>query len=150
MSAVPTDRMSGAASEPRALEHTEELPPIVELAVTALVLIVITGIYMASKLTGHVALALPAVLVGAAAALMLVDTLLLSRLRPFAFGRFFGVFRWALLAYALIAGMLEYVFLYDGVSGGTLAVLSCALVLFALDVPLMIAFTVARYAEPGE
>ena len=53
--------------------------------------------------------------------------------------------RWTLLAYALVAGMIEYVFLRNSTSGGPLVVLTLSLVVFALTVPVLIAFTVARY-----
>ncbi len=57
--------------------------------------------------------------------------------------------RWALLAYVVIASLLGFVFVYDHTQGVTLAVLILTLVVFALDVPAIIAFTVARYHETG-
>ena len=39
----------------------------------------------------------------------------------------------------------EYVFVKDGTRGGVLAILTCSLVVFAVHVPLLIGFTVARY-----
>ena len=53
--------------------------------------------------------------------------------------------RWGLLAYTVVAGMLEYTFLYDHTRGAQLAVMTCMLVLFTVNVPLLMAFTVARY-----
>ena len=41
--------------------------------------------------------------------------------------------------------MLEYVFVKDGTSGGQLVVLTLSLVVYAVHVPLLIGFTVARY-----
>jgi hypothetical protein len=43
-----------------------------------------------------------------------------------------------LLAAAVAVGFLELVFAYDGTPGRPLAVLTCALVLVALDLPLLI------------
>jgi hypothetical protein len=43
------------------------------------------------------------------------------------------VTRWALLAYLVIAGMLEYVFVLDHTRGRVLLVLTLMLVLFAVD-----------------
>lgn len=57
--------------------------------------------------------------------------------------------RWALLAYVVIAGILVFVFVYDHTRGSTLAVLILTLVVFALDVPTIMAFTVARYDQTG-
>ena len=56
--------------------------------------------------------------------------------------------KWALLAYAITAGLIEYAFLRNGVSGGVLVVLTLSLVVYAVHVPVLIAFTVARYEEP--
>jgi hypothetical protein len=53
--------------------------------------------------------------------------------------------RWALLAYLIIAAMIEYVFLRNHTSGGPLVVLTLSLIVFAVNVPVLIGFTVARY-----
>lgn len=53
------------------------------------------------------------------------------------------------MAYAVIAGLLGFVFIYDHTRGSTLAVLISTLVVFALDVPAIIAFTVARFERVG-
>ncbi len=45
--------------------------------------------------------------------------------------------------------MIEYAFLRDHLSGGPLAVLTLSLVVFAVHVPVLIGFTVARYAVEG-
>jgi hypothetical protein len=117
-----------------------------EVAVATLALIVAGGIYLAAKMPQHVTLA-PAIALLAAAVLLLANGAMFSRVRPFAWRRFFQVFRWTLLVYAVIVGMLAYVFIYDGVRGGTLVVLSGMLAVFALDVPLILSFAVARYAQ---
>ena len=69
----------------------------------------------------------------------------LMRVRDFHRARFFQVGKWALLAYAITAGLIEYVFVRNGVSGSTLVVLTLSLVIYAVHVPVLIAFTVARY-----
>jgi hypothetical protein len=74
----------------------------------------------------------------------------LSRVRDFAWGRFFEVGKWSLLAYLVIAGMIEYVFLRNHVSGGSLVVLTLSLAVFAVHVPMLVGFTVARYADPDD
>lgn len=104
---------------------------------------------MAAHLPGHVPLAAPAALLGVAAALLVANAIALSRVRDFSWRSFFLVGRWALLAYAVIAGMLEYVFVLDGTRGTELVVLTSMLVVFALDIPLLLAFTVARYQPAG-
>jgi hypothetical protein len=114
----------------------------------SLALIVAGGIYLTAHLPGHVSLA-PAVMLLVLSALLLVGNLAaLSRVKGFAWGRFLEIARWALLAYAITAGMIEYAFLRDQLRGGALVVLTLSLVVYAVHVPMLIAFTVARYAEP--
>jgi hypothetical protein len=58
--------------------------------------------------------------------------------------------RWALLGYGITAGLIEFAFVRNDLSGGPLVILSLSLVVYAVHVPVLIAFTVARYAEPSE
>jgi hypothetical protein len=121
------------------------LPPVTELGMCSLALIVAGGIYLAAHLPQHVPLAPAAALLAASAALLVGNLVALSRVEGFAWPRFMQVARWALLAYALTAGLILYAFLRDGLSGGTLVVLTLSLVVYAVHVPVLIAFTVARY-----
>jgi cytochrome bd-type quinol oxidase subunit 2 len=125
-----------------------KFPPVTEVAIATLALIVAGGIYLAAKMPGGVTLAPAIVLLGLAVLLLVANIAMTLRIRPFARARFFQVARWLLLAYVVIAGMLAYVFIYDGVRGGTLAVLCGMLVVFGVNTPLIVAFTVARYADP--
>jgi hypothetical protein len=125
------------------------LPPVTQIGMGSLALIVAGGIYLSAHLPEHVPLA-PAVVLLALSALLLGGNLAaLSRVRGFAWGRFFQVARWALLAYAITAGMIEYAFLEDHLSGGPLVVLTMSLVVYAVHVPVLIGFTVARYEVPA-
>jgi hypothetical protein len=126
------------------------LPPVTELGMASLALIVAGGIYLSAHLPEHVPLG-PAVALLAASALLLVGNLVaLSRVPMFAWGRFFAVARWALLAYAITAGLIEFAFVRNHLSGGPLVVLTLSLVVYAVHVPVLIGFTVARYDEaPG-
>jgi hypothetical protein len=127
--------------------NESRLPPVTQLAVVSMALIVAGGIYIASHLPNEVPLA-PAVVLLAASALLLAGNLAaLARVPDFNWGLFFSVARWAALAYGVIAGMLEYVFVNDGTRGGVLVVLTLSLVVYAIHVPLLIGYTVARY-EP--
>lgn len=139
---------AGAPSAPLESPAARGLPPITQIAVATLLLIVAGGIYLAANMPAHVTLGPAIALLAAAAVALAVNVMLLSRIGAFAWKRFFQVARWTLIAYLLITGMLAYVFIYDGVRGGTLAVLLGMLAIFTLDVPLVIAFTVARYADP--
>jgi hypothetical protein len=126
-----------------------KLPPVTQLAMASLALIVIGGIYLSSHLPGHVSLAPAAILLACSAGLFAVNVGLLTRVADFAWERFFAVARWALLAYAVTAGLIEYAFLQDHVRGGALVVLSLSLIVFALHVPTLVGFTVARYDVPA-
>ncbi len=139
------EQSSASVAAPQGSPAERRLPPVTEIAVAALTLIVVGGVYLAANIPAHVTLAPAIALLAAAVVLLVANAVLLSRAEGFAWGRFFTVLRWSLLAYVVIAGMLEYVFIYDGVRGSTLAVLTGMLAVFALDVPMILAFTVARY-----
>lgn len=124
------------------------LPPVTQLAMTSLALIVIGGIYLAAHLPRHVSLAPAIALLAGSALLLATNLILLARVRDFPWRRFFDVAKWALLAYAIIAGTIEYAFLRNHLHGGALVVLTLSLVVFALHVPTLIGFTVARFAAP--
>jgi hypothetical protein len=128
--------------------ETRPMPPVTQVGMASLALIVAGGIYLAAHLPESVPLT-PAIVLLALSALLLAGNLLsLTRVKDFAWWRFFQVGGWALLAYAITAGLIEYAFLRNGLSGGPLIVLTLSLVVYALHVPMLIAFTVARYAEP--
>lgn len=124
-------------------------PPVSQVLVGSMALVIVGGIYLAAHLPRRAPLGPAYVLLAAAAVLLVVGVVLVARLREFAWGRFFQVLRWALLAYVVIAGMLEYVFVLDGTRGALLAVLTSMLVMFAVDVPVVLAFSVARYDLGG-
>jgi hypothetical protein len=126
------------------------LPPVTQIGMVSLALIVAGGIYLSAHLPDHVPLG-PAVVLLVLSALLLVGNLAaLSRVQGFAWHRFFKIGKWALLAYAITAGMIEYAFLQNHLRGGALIVLSASLVVYAVHVPMLIAFTVARYEVPGD
>jgi hypothetical protein len=125
----------------------QRLPPFTQVAMLSLALIVAGGIYLSAHLPDHVPLA-PAVVLLALSALLLVGNLFsLSRVKDFHWARFFQVAKWSLLAYTVIAGMILFAFLEDHLSGGPLIVLTLSLVVFAVHVPALVGFTVARYDE---
>ena len=129
------------------MSEQRRLPPFTELGMLSLALIVIGGIYLSSHIPQHVPLGLPTALLIASAALVVINLALLSRVPDFAWPRFFQVAKWALLAYLFTAAIIEYAFLRNHVKGGTLVVLTLSLVVFAVHVPMLIGFTVARFEE---
>jgi hypothetical protein len=130
--------------------NDERYPRFTELGMASLALIVIGGIYLASHLPKHVPLGPAVALLVASTVVLTINLLSLRRVKDFAWERFFYVAKWALLAYAITAGLILYAFLQDNVRGGTLVVLTLSLVVYAVQVPTLIAFTVARYATPAE
>jgi hypothetical protein len=121
------------------------LPPVTEIGAASMVAIAGGVIYLAAYLPKHAPLWFAVVLLLVAAALQVTNAVLLTRIADFAWECFFQVGKWALLAYAVIAGMIEYAFVYDHTRGAQLVVMTLMLALFMLNVPLLIAFTVARY-----
>jgi hypothetical protein len=123
------------------------LPPVTQLGMASLALIVAGGIYLSAHLPNHVPLG-PAIALLAASALLLIGNLVaLRRVDGFPWARFAEVARWALLAYGVTAGMIEYAFVRNHLSGGPLIVLTLSLVVYAVHVPMLIGFTVARYDD---
>jgi hypothetical protein len=123
------------------------MPPVTEVGMLSLALIVAGGIYLSAHLPQHVPLT-PAIVLLALSAVLLVGNLVaLSRVQGFAWDRFLAVGKWALLAYAITAGLIEFSFVHNHLRGGALVVLSLSLVVYAVHVPMLIGFTVARYAD---
>jgi hypothetical protein len=140
--------VSGDPAAMPATAISRRFPPIAELATVSLALVVVGGILMASYVPRRPPLDAPITITMVSAALLFLSIYLLSRLRQFAWDRFFLVLRWALVAYVISAGMIGFAFVYDHTRGAPLAVVMAMLVIFALDVPFIIAFTVARYSVP--
>ena len=122
-----------------------KLPPVVGVAMVALAFAVTGGVILAGQPVQHPSLVGPTVLEGGALVLELVSIVMMLRIRPFAWDRFRLVFGWAFLAYVIQGGMIEWAFAKNHTPGGPIAVLTCGIVVFSTIVPLMIAYTVARY-----
>jgi hypothetical protein len=125
------------------------LPPVAQLGVGTLGLSLIAAILITSKIPSDPPLAIAVPLLGAAGLTLLAALVLLARIPGFAWEKFFLVAKWALLGYIVIAGMIEFAFIHDNTPGSTLAAMSAMLALFAVDVPMLLGFSVARYADPA-
>jgi hypothetical protein len=108
------------------------------------------GVVMAADYGEAPSLAAPIALAVAAGVVLILNVTLLSRVKAFAWTPFFRVLGWTLLAYFVIAGILEFVFVFDHTPSRQLALFSVLLFLFATDVPLILAFSVARWQLPPE
>jgi membrane-bound acyltransferase YfiQ involved in biofilm formation len=128
----------------------QKLPPVTQIAVVSFALVIASGIWIASHLPKHVPIAPSVVLLVLSALLIVVNVVLLSRVPGLEWDRFFAVAKWSFVAYLIISGLLEFVFIHDGTRGGELVVLTLSLLIFAVHVPLLIGWTVARYPEVYE
>jgi hypothetical protein len=121
------------------------LPPVQQLGVASMILTIVSVIWLASYIPKQPPLTVSVVLMVLAAVVLAVNLTLLSRIAEFSWSTFREVAGWTLVAYVVIAGMLEFVFLYDHVRGGVLLLMTLSLVSFAVNVPLLLGFGVARY-----
>ena len=123
-------------------------PPIPLVCVASMGLVLVSGIYLTAYLPRRAPLGPAVGLVAAAGAALVLAVVLVAGLRQFAWEVFFVVVKWALVAYAVIAGILEFVFVYDGTRGTMLALLTVSLLVFAVDIPVLLGFSVARFQVP--
>lgn len=123
-------------------------PPIPFVCVASMALVISSGIYLAAYLPRRAPLGPAVALVAAAGAVLVVAVALVASQRNFAWDSFFVVVKWGLVGYGAIAGILEYVFVYDGTRGTMLVLLTMSLLVFAVDIPVLLGFSVARFQEP--
>jgi hypothetical protein len=121
------------------------LPPVQQLGVASMILTIVSVIWLASYIPKHPPLTLSVVLMILAGIVLGANLTMLSRVPEFSWTTFRAVAGWTLVAYVVIAGMLEFVFLYDHVRGAVLVLMTLSLVSFAVNVPLLLGFGVARY-----
>jgi hypothetical protein len=126
------------------------LPPVSALSTVTLVLSVISAILIASNVPHDPPMTIVVALLAAAAGVLAINIVLLSRVQRFAWSSFFLVAKWSLVGYLVIAGMIEFAFLRDSIPGPQLAAMSAMLALFAVDVPLLLGFAVAQHQPAGD
>jgi hypothetical protein len=135
---------TASATSPSSVS-VRRFPPIAQLATLSLALVIVGGIVMVSAMPNEPSLAVPVALLALSAVILTANVVLLVTLPDFAWRTFSTVGRWALLAYAVSGGMIEFAFLHNHVSGTPLLLLTLMLLMFVINVPLIISFTVARY-----
>lgn len=126
-----------------------KVPPVTALWMASIGLIAVGVSYLAAYLPKHAPLGPAVGLLVAAVAVLVAGVVLLVRMHDFAWSRFWPVWAWTLLAYVVIAGMIEYAFVYDQTRGSVLVVMTLMLAVFMLAPPLLVAFTVARFQKPS-
>jgi hypothetical protein len=122
-------------------------PKVTELGMVSIAFVAAGVIYLAAYVPRHAPLGPAVALLAAAVVVLAVNVALLVRQPRFAWWRFRQVMGWMLLVYAIVAGMIEYAFVYDHTGGVVLVVMTCLLATFTVDVPLISAFTVARFEQ---
>jgi len=120
-------------------------PRVTELGMLSIGLVAAGVIYLAAYLPRRAPLAPAMILLACAAGVLATNALLLARRPGFAWWRFRQVAGWMLLVYLVVAGMLEFTFLYDHTHGAVLVLMTLLLAVFTLNVPLLSAWTVARF-----
>ena len=123
------------------------MPPVDVVGTVAMALIITGGIYLASVLPGGGSLLPGVVLLCAALVVMATAIVMLARIPGFAWGTFRLVAGWGLLAYLVVAGMIAFAFILDGTRGQSLLLTLLMLLAFAVVVPLLLGFGVARYQD---
>ena len=122
-----------------------KVPPVTALGMVAIGFVAAGVSYLAAYLPKHAPLGPAIACLVLAVAVLVASIVLISREPKFAWRRFFQVAGWTLLAYLVIAGMIEYAFVYDQTRGAVLAVMTLMLLTFTLTVPVLLGFTVARF-----
>jgi uncharacterized membrane protein YhaH (DUF805 family) len=128
----------------------KKFPPITEIGIVSMALTFSGGIYLASKIEQDVSLVPTSVLLALGAVLMVIDIVLVARLRDFAWDSFWLVAKWTAVAYTVIIGMLEFVFIYNDTPGDQLVLMTLTLVVFWVNVVLMLGYGVAKFQRPGD
>jgi ABC-type multidrug transport system permease subunit len=118
------------------------------LSTAALCLVISGGIILASYAPRVAPHSVTVTLLVAGLLLLAASVTMLLRIREFSWTTFRSVYKWAQLAYLITAGMIEFAFAHDHTRGSSLVIVTLMLVVFSVSVPINIAFTAARYANP--
>ena len=122
-----------------------KLPPVSLVGTVALGLAIAGVAYLTSSLPKEPSLTPAIVLLALAAAAVVANAVWLALVPGFAWRIFFVVGGWTLLGYGIISGLLMFVFIHNGLPARQLAFQIATLAVLAIDVPMMLAFSVARY-----
>jgi len=123
--------------------------PVMLCGVGAIVTAFVAIGFLAAYLPRSAPLGPPTGLLVASAVLTVAGIALLTRRPGFAWDVFRSVARWILVLTLIFAAMAEYVFAYDKTRGAPLVVMTIVLVLAAINVPVVIGFSVARHTRPA-
>jgi hypothetical protein len=125
--------------------YARRLPEPNLIALLSIVLVFFAIGTLASYLPRHAPLSATVTLLALAIAVGAVAVVRLVAGRRFAWATFFNVARPALLAVATASGFIEFAFLYDRTRGSSLAILTGGLLVIVVELPLLLAYSVARH-----
>ncbi len=137
-------------SSDAAAQDERRFPPVIEAGVVSLALAVSGVIYLTSSLPSEPPIAPAIGLLAASAFTVLLNAVALARARGFAWHKFFLVYQWTLLGYGVVAGLLLFVFIHNDLPTRLLSLLAATLAIGAVDIPMILSFSVARFAEDDE
>ena len=120
-------------------------PRVTELGMLSIAFVATGVIYLAAYLPRRAPLLPAAVFLALAGTVLAANVVLMARQPGFAWWRFRQVAGWMVLVYLVVAGMLEFTFVYDHTRGAVLVVMTLLLAVFTLNVPLLSGWTVARF-----
>ena len=118
---------------------------VTELGMLSIGFVAAGVIDLAAYLPRRAPLLPPAIFLALAGTALAANLVLLSRQPGFAWWRFRQVAGWMTLVYLVVAGMLEFTFVYDHTHGPVLVLMTLLLAIFTLNVPLLSGWTVARF-----
>jgi len=128
------------------MQSERKAPPCDMVCVGIMALVLATAVYLIGFLPHKPTLVPAWIMLGIAVVLLLaVVILLFSNKDTINFHMFGKVFKWMLLAYVVISGMLGSIVFVNRMPADIVATAVVAMVLFAIDIPLLVAFTVAKY-----
>jgi len=133
-------------TDPNAVDRA--YPPVAWFSTAALCLVITGGIILASYAPRVAPRSVTVTLLVGGLVLLASSVTMLLRLKEFSWSTFVKVYKWAQLAYLVTAGMIEFAFAHDHTRGSSLVIVTLMLVVFCVSVPINIAFTTARYANP--
>jgi hypothetical protein len=142
--------MSSPFDRPLGPQKGVLMPPPSVFAVVVLMLVLGAIGTLASYLPGPAPLDVTLPLIEVALVAFAVAVWRLFLTRTYAWATFFAVARPAFWASATGAGIVELTFRHDDTTGWSFAILSTGLVLIALDLPLLLGYSVARHVPMPE
>ena len=122
--------------------------PIVALHIGAIVCAYLGIGIMGAYLPREVPLAWPIGFLIASAAFTIAALAFLSQ-RRLAWKLFFTVVRWVSLVNVVYTGMAVFIFVWNDTPGRTVLVMAGVLLLSAINLPVLVAYSVARHERAG-